>query len=309
MSQKQKEQYAKLKSDLENMLTQVELFDSIMPPCGWCFYDSFNSRLMERVNQNYLEFGIDKAEEVLIDYYKNEVRDSIRRIINGSYEFQVRENLLSNAFNERYYASIPLFLIIIDGVVNDFTKNKGFFAEGTYVTAWDCIVGCSKGLSTIKSMYVKSRKKLNTSPINLPYRNGILYGRDINYDNAEVSCKCVNLLFAVSDWMKMKRTEDERKKKFEKECSPPPISESLKKIKENKAIREEISSWEKRKVIVDIDVPECVELSDYSDFEYVKVVVEMLDFWKECNYGNLSIKLKRIFDKGRSKNIAGECKK
>ncbi len=313
MNKEQKKQYTKIKTDLEHMLAQIELFDSIMPPRGWCFYDSFSITLMESVNQNYLEFGIDKAEEVLINYYKNDVKDSIKRVINGNHEFQIREKLLLNAFddhfNGRYYASVPLFLIIIDGAVNDFTQSKGFFAEGTDVSAWDCVVGCSKGLTTIKSMYVKSRKKLNTSPIDIPYRNGILHGRDINYDNAEVSCKCVNLLYAVSDWVKMKRTEDDRKKKFEKECNSPPISESLKKIEENREIREEISSWEKREVIVGRDIPECGDLSDYSGFEYVQVIIEMLKYWKEKNYGNLSIKLKRIFRNINSKSRAGECKK
>ncbi len=56
-----------------------------------------------------------------------------------------RYSLIQKAFEDhfagRYYASIPLFLIIIDGSVNDFTKSKGFFADGTEVTAWDCLVG------------------------------------------------------------------------------------------------------------------------------------------------------------------------
>ncbi len=37
-------------------------------------------------------------------------------------------------------------------------------------------------------------------------------------------------MFALADWMNMKDSEDFRKQKFEKECNPPPISESLKKI-------------------------------------------------------------------------------
>ena len=39
--------------------------------------------------------------------------------------------------HKRYYASVPLFLISVDGVVNDFMKSKGLFAEETDVTAWD----------------------------------------------------------------------------------------------------------------------------------------------------------------------------
>ena len=37
-------------------------------------------------------------------------------------------------------------------------------------------------------------------------------------------------MFALAEWMNMRDSEDFRKQKFEKECNPPPISESLKKI-------------------------------------------------------------------------------
>ena len=43
-------------------------------------------------------------------------------------------------------------------------------------------------------------------------------------------------MFALADWMNMKDREDARKQKFEKECNPSPISESLKKMKQNAMI-------------------------------------------------------------------------
>ena len=313
MNKKRREEIANLKSKLENLIEQVEKFDSIMSPRGWCFYDSFSTTVINKVNQDYIDYGIDAAEKTIINYYTNDVKHSIRKIIFGNPEFQIREKLILNAFDEhfngRYYASIPLFLLIIDGAVNDFTKSKGFFAEGTDVTAWDCVVGCNNGLTAIKSMYVKNRTSLNTSPIEMPYRNGILHGRDINYDNVNVSCKCVNLLFAVSDWMKMKRTEEVRKIKFEKECNPPPISESLKRLKDNREVRKEISNWKRRKIVVGKDIPECGEISEYKDYGYVQAVVEMFDYWKTENYGKLSVKLKKIINGDNPKHCAGECKK
>lgn len=45
----------------------------------------------------------------------------------------------------------------------------------------------------------------------MPYRNGILHGRDLNYANEYVSCKLLALMFAVADWMKMKNSEEQRK--------------------------------------------------------------------------------------------------
>lgn len=49
-------------------------------------------------------------------------------------------------------------------------------------------------------------------------------------------------MFAVADWMKMKNSEEARKVKYEKSINPPPIRESLARLKENKQIRVEISS-------------------------------------------------------------------
>lgn len=58
-------------------------------------------------------------------------------------------------------------------------------------------------------------------------------------------------MFALADWMNMKDSENTRKQKFEKECNPPPISESLKKIKQNAIDRQEIQKWVKRDIKIE----------------------------------------------------------
>src|SRR5699024_9614446 len=208
----------------------------------------------------------------------NEFNQIINWIKNRSYAFSVRNNLIEHFFEDhftgRYYASVPLALIIIDGAVNDFTKSKGFFAEGTSIDAWDCLVGCSDGLAKLKGIFNQKRTKTNTEVITLPYRNGILHGRDLNYANEYVSCKCVSLMFAVADWMKMKNSEETRKEKYEKSVNPPPIRESLARIEENKLIREEISSWKKRTVIVGKDIPASGTVEDYIGYPYIVKAVE-----------------------------------
>lgn len=91
---------------------------------------------------------------------------------NKAKPFRERYKLIKYAFDdhfaERYHASIPLFLIIIDGAVNDYTKSKGFFAEGTDVSAWDCLVGCSDGLTKLKDIFNKGRTKPITTKFDCP---------------------------------------------------------------------------------------------------------------------------------------------
>ena len=310
----QRKQLDDLEKQLDNMFTQASAFNERFSPYGWCAYDSMSFSLIESANDAFEKGGIDAAEQVLINYYTNDVSKIVHWIKNSSYAFSVRNNLIDRFFEDhfagRYYASVPVALIIVDGAVNDFSKSKGFFADGTSVDAWDCLVGCSDGLSKLKKIFNQNRTKTNTERITLPYRNGILHGRNLNYANEYVSCKCVALMFAIADWMKMKSSEPARKEKYEKSINPPPIRESLSRLAENQKISEEISSWRKRSVIVGEDIPASGKAETYAEYPYIVKVVKMLDAWKSRNYGKLSIYLQRMFSSSISAGKrAGECRK
>lgn len=180
---------------------------------GWCAYDSISEELVHRANLEYEEHGIEAAERILIEYYQNEAPDQIDHILDAAPSFAMREGMIRQCFEDhregRYYASVPLSLIIIDGAVNDYTKKKGFFTAATTVDPWDCLVGCTEGLTKIKLNFNQNRLKTNSAPIYIPYRNGILHGRDINYGNEYVSCKCIALMFAIADWMIRKTAREE----------------------------------------------------------------------------------------------------
>ncbi len=169
--------------------------------------------------------------------------------------------------------------------------------------------GGSDGLSKLKDIFNKGRNKTNTDEIRLPYRNGILHGRDLNYGNEYVSCKCVDLMFALADWMSMKDSEESRKNKFEKESNPPPISESLKKMKQNAIDREEISKWQPRNIIIGVDLPDIPTEKDCKSYPYLIPIIKTFLLWSKSNYGELSVLLKNMFpyEKSYGKR-AGECR-
>lgn len=314
LKSEQKKQLKDMEKQLENIIVQTTAFNDRFSSQGWCAYDSMSLTLIESANVAFETDGLEAAEQVLVDYYKSDVSKIVHWIKHSSEAFAVRDNLIQRFFEdhfaERYYASVPLGLIIVDGAVNDFTKSKGFFADGTAVDAWDCLVGCSDGLTKLKGIFNQNRTKTNTEMITLPYRNGILHGRDLNYANEYVSCKCVSLMFAVADWMKMKNSEEKRKAKYEKSVNPPPIRESLARLKENEQIHNEISSWKKRTVIIGKDIPPFGIVEDYIEYPYVVEVIEMLFAWKNKNYGKLSIHLQKVFPSNLSAGKrAGECRK
>lgn len=314
LSKENRQQIKELEENLAHMIRLIESFNLYFSDAGWCAYDSMNMPLMEKAVKAYETDGLDAGEQVLIQYYQNDVKDKIHWLKNKAKPFQERYELIKCAFKdhfaERYYASIPLFLIIIDGAVNDYTKSKGFFAEGTDVSAWDCLVGCSDGLKKLKDIFNKGRNKTNHDEIRLPYRNGILHGRDLNYANEYVSCKCISLMFALADWIKLKDSEDVRKQKYEKACNPPPISESLKKLKQNAIDRTEIQKWNRREIIIGETVSTTPTIEECEAFPYLFPLISAFNAWSTHNYGVLSIHFKNIFPYEPSdKKRAGECRK
>lgn len=314
LPKKERQKIKELEKGMKELEETLLLFNRYYSDLGWCSYDSMNLPMMKKAIAEYQTSGADAGEKVLVDFYKTDVKDIVPWLKNKAEPFMQRYDLINKAFEEhfagRYYASVPLFLIIMDGAVNDFTKSKGFFAEGTDVTAWDCIVGCGDSLTKMKGIFNKGRNKTNYDEIRLPYRNGILHGRDLNYGNEFVSCKCVALMFALADWMNMKSSEETRKAEYEKECNPPPISESIKALNEIAKDREEMNRWQRREVIVGSDIPAIPTIEDCANYQYVIPVIKTFDAWRAKNYGALSSHLERLFSYEQSeKKRAGECRK
>ena len=172
------------------------------------------------------------------------------------------------------------------------------------------MVGCSEGLTKLKGIFNKGRNVTNHEEIRLPYRNGILHGRDLNYANEYVSCKCVSLIFALADWMNMKESEESRKARFEKETNPPPLSESLKKLRQNQVDREEFQKWQKRIVTIGTDIPSAPTMENCVMYPYVIPLLNAFSSWSKKNYGELSVYLKNMFSyESSEKKRAGECRK
>lgn len=178
---------------------------------------------------------IEDGERLLLEYYTD--NDSIRYLLTrlkNRTGFSKRYELLLKAYDDyksgRYHSCIPIFLMIIDGVVDEVTKsNKGFFASDFNPRLWNSIVGHESGLSTIAKIYAKTRKKVNTDPITVPYRNGILHGKDINYDNDLVAAKSLSTIFAVGDWVEQYESGKHIKPELSK---PKSILQQLKEFKE-----------------------------------------------------------------------------
>jgi hypothetical protein len=292
-------------------------FNQFFAKKGWIAFESLNFPLMEKCVWLAEEGKPDEAEEALIEFFTNRYNvDFLATRLISLQEFRPRRTLLLNAledhFHQRYHASVPLFLILIDGFVNDFER-VGFFAEKVDLTVWDTIAAHDSGLGAIAKILGKSRKKTYDEEITLPYRNGILHGRDLGYANVYVSAKALSTLLALKDWADAIK---KGKKEMNKEFVPPTLDESLmgiastlEQMQEIQNQRQHMEKWGKRELAVGESIPAKGEIGDYGEDTPEKVVIEFLYYLLKSNYGNMAKLISQHWNKDKSAgSVAGELR-
>lgn len=281
------EQISKLEMTLKELKETPLLFNKYFSDRGWITYDSLNHEFMKKVVQIYNDKGIDDAENEILEYYKPEnlkfefIRLKALPALLKRYKFI--EFAMNDYSEEKYYSVIPLLLIIIDGTVNEIV-GKGFHSEQSDLDVWDSITTIDDGISKIKDIFRKGRNKTRDEQISLPYRNGILHGMDLGYDNYIVAAKCWHFLFVVRDWGLSKQSEETRKEKFIKDSETPSFKEIGKKIQETNRIKDALKKWKRRDItreyINSLDDP----TSKDENLPEI-VLLQFLKYWKERNYG------------------------
>lgn len=239
--------FSKLKED-SLILNLPDEFNDLFSEHGWVAYGSLNINIIKKSIMLYQINGVECAENFLADTYDDEcLKWKILRF-NGHSLFKKRIRLIELAkedyLAERYHACIPLLLSLLDGIVNDVSSHVGFFAEAVDLTAWDCIAGHESGLQRLTSILQVGRNKTNEEPISLPYRNGILHGRELQFDNKIVAAKCWSTLFAVHDWANSLNKKEES---IEEAKSLKVLLEKTLQIQEEtKKLKEAAAEWKPR---------------------------------------------------------------
>ncbi len=287
----------KLKRELSNLSKLPDEFNEAFGSKGWIAYESFNVPVMQKAVDLFNNGDEKAAEDEIIAYYNV---DNIRMMIVGRGSsvdaYRPRKQMALYALNEyeakRYYSCVPLLLMIIDGVVNDISKEAGFFAEKTDVTSWDSIAGHYTGLTQLKNIYNKSRKKTNTEEIFMPYRNGILHGRDLNYNNIYVAAKCWCCLAAVLDWG---RDVANGKKEAPPPEPPKTLSETLHELKDTlvsyndtEEFKKRIEKWQARDIKIDFEKTKNILSTDLKKFSPERAIIEFVNLWQKDNYGHMA---------------------
>ena len=307
--------------ELKNMREKVDElrrlpdeFNTLFLERGWICFDSMNSDLLKKCVVLCKNGDIERAEQTLIDFYKGDIPYLVYplRSLPG---FKERYELLIKALDDyresRYHACVPVFLMITDGVVNQVLKrNLGAFAENTDFNLYNSTVGHSSGLPSLIKLMSATHKATNTNEIVIPYRNGILHGMDVNYDNVYVATKSLAVLFAVADWVR----------DYNKGLGVKPIedadvsSEAIEDIVESlSAFAQQREELNREKKMLEEWRPRNFENIDFASFAPEEGtpecrVCEFFEFYTKSNYGKMASILTGLRETTDGK-MAGEVRK
>lgn len=294
-------------NQLEHLAKVPEEFNKYYSERGWAAYESMKFEVMENAVSLAREGKIEDGEKALVDYYDQNLKWKIN-FISGVSEFKPRMRLIELAlddfFQNRFHSTTPILLMMIDGVVNDVTKDLGLFAENVDVSAWDSIAAHDSGLGQLSRLLGKTRKKTNNESIDIPYRHGIMHGKELSYDNKLVAVKTWALLFVVRDWIVARRKTSQVASKPEKT-----FDESLDELRQIRKTRELIDNWKPRQISIGIDVPVKGNIEDYETNSPEHSTIKFISYWMKKNYGKMGEMIVRFKNLGDTdKKLAGELR-
>ncbi len=284
------EKFEELEVQIKELISLPDRFNDLFAPRGWIVFDTLNTEVIKTALLKGENGDINGAESTLTEYYTPEIVEFHLKMMQGISAFRDRSRLANLAAADyaegRYHACIPVVLALMDGLVNELSAvNRGLFAEGTELKAWDSVSAHDRGWGELIKVLSKGRRKTYNEEISVPYRNGIMHGMDLGYDNKLVAAKAWGALFALREWaLKAERNLlqaplEEPKKSW---------GEIFKEIADLEKSKKLLESWTPRQIKIGVDVPETGTPDNFAIGSSERRLVEFLCLWKNRNYGHMS---------------------
>jgi len=279
-----------VRSQMHELAHYADRFNEYFSKDGWLAHGRMDFSAIKGAVDEYESRGRSAANDLLVRYYAPDNLGPRLMFLNGVEELRPRRRLIDLAFEdhaaERFHAVVPVLLMIIDGAVND-AAGRGFHAEELNLDVWNSMTAADGAINEIKSIFQRGRRRTRTEQIELPYRNGILHGMDLGYDNEVVAAKSWGFLFVVADWIADKKSEDQRRERFASETRVPTLRELAADIADNQRVKQANESWAPRAFPAEtMDALNDCERADEGTPE--EIVLRFLDFWQRRNYGDMA---------------------
>ncbi len=276
-----------LKARAREMAAIPDRFNEIFSPLGWIIHADMSLEVAREAIDTAEATSPTEAEEILAEYYSPDQVEWMLKRMQPVEAFRPRMRLARLALDdyraERYHASVPVVLALLDGFVSELhEKRRGFFAKERDMTAWDSIAAHERGLNALADIFQKGRRTLNTEPLTIPYRHGILHGWEMAYDTKLVAAKSWAALLAIREWA----IKCERGERDQPEPEPAPSLRGVfEQLRANEETKKKIAAWTPRNLRVGSDIPAHGRPSDYEDGSPERSLVEFFHLWTARNYG------------------------
>lgn len=185
----------------------VDRFNTALASRGWVATAELNLDAMRRAIELAEAGDGPGADQALVEYFDRRTIEFGLLRLRQVAAFRPRETLVRQALEDhcagRYHASVPTILAQVDGLTHDLTGKTFWMAnrsKSAHLTARDSIVGAPEGLATLAAAWSTARTTTTDVPLDMPFRHGILHGRDISYATPVVSAKSFALLLALHEW-------------------------------------------------------------------------------------------------------------
>lgn len=300
------EKLKEMEPQLTKLVTIPDKFNDTFAKQGWIMYEMMDLEVAEKAILLAGNDGLESAEQELADHYTPERVKWKLLTMYGVKAFWPRMDLANKALTDytekRYHACVPVVLALLDGMVNEIHGKqkgvrRGFSSDEADLESWDSIAAHSKGLNELKRIFNTGRYSTVAEQITIPYRNGILHGMDLGYDNKVVAAKAWAALFAAREWaMKAEHgllePQPEKPQKSWKDL--------FRDIDELNQIKTYQKEWIPREC-----VPEENQIISENN-EFVAgtpehTLAEFLLLWKKRNYGKMGDHLSLFINGNESK--------
>jgi len=206
---------------VREMVELPDRFNALLGPRGWATFEGMDVGLAKEAVLLAEAGDLEGAEGVLVRHFDAEaLRGGLEQLCEEIPEFRMRGPLLLAAVadhcDRRYHASVPVALAQLDGIALDLTGHPFFVPpeRAGHLFVRDSISGHPSGLAALAGTMSRRRGQTTASALGIPYRHGVMHGRDLGYANERVSAKSLAALLALGAWA-LDRKRDER------EAEPP----------------------------------------------------------------------------------------
>lgn len=287
-----RKQFAEVEKALESVKAHREhlaQFAQVYGPRGWTTYDRISTSLLADLAD--LEPDLGEARLTAHHLDPDTLRILSYRMRISAYEpwSEVFERAIERATAGDYLSTVPLLLLIIDGVCTT-TTQKHPFSGGADAPVFDTLTSGPGGIADGLKVLGATRRKLSTEPLSAPYRHGIVHGLEPNFGHAIVAAKAFNLLQSMVDYFDRRRDEAARLAKAAEEQRPPSWRDVAGGMRDLESKKRALAAWKARPSVSGANLARKGEPHTLDLHSPEAAAVAYLEALVSCNFGVLARK-------------------